>query len=77
MNRVKWEMGRYATERGIVGKLEMFSLTMSTRRDSTDWSLRTELPGIMRDHQAPSQEAAKQKAEELLASWLRLTGVAE
>jgi hypothetical protein len=72
---IRWEMGKYAIERGTVGVVELFSLSASTTRGDTQWTLASELPGIRRYHIVESSAEGKEKATQLLTTWLHMTGL--
>lgn len=71
---VGWSMGQYGVQRGTVGDVELFSLTRSTRRGSTDWELRASLPGLRQDHTVQSEQVGKATAEKLLRVFLERIG---
>lgn len=66
-NVVTWKVGEFGTLYGRVGKTRYFSISRSHQRDTnTPYVLRANLPGIKKDTEHASHEAAQQTAETML-----------
>jgi hypothetical protein len=73
---ITWKDGPFASIRGIVGGVEVLTISWHTRREDPDYFLRSDLPGIETTQARDDDpERLKAIAEERYAAWLaRMSG---
>lgn len=75
MSKLIWEQKHHSTD-GFGGKVRLFSYCWTVRRadiqEGVPYVLRSDLPGYAsKEWKCASPEAAQEKAEKILASWVK------
>ena len=68
---ITWTEGKYSGLTGTAGGVHLFSVNWHTRRDTPDWNMRTDLPGLTgKTWEADDRDELHRLAEKVLAAWL-------